>query len=412
MGDTTHSVNGGLGPADAAAQFLDEPGEVQEDIPERPWTFADFISEMELDGTQERCGSSDLGSGTDEENDEDEDEENDEDEDEENTARDRRTSLYASLSALRLSEKWTDMTIRCGGREFQAHRAVVCTQSQFFDLALSGPFREAQTGVVDLPEDDPDILERFLEFLYTGTYQDDLVTQTLQDEVCLMSVDEIKAELNTPPGVTVDAATDAGGDDSDDGVYYPPWGREPTEFYGIYKHPEPEEEFLEGLEDAAADEAKALKEQPFADTPMGERLREIIDQNRSPGGSYPWSRSNEAWAREVRGQRDLFLPLRLYVMADKFGVPALKVLARNRFHRAAEHTWHDIEAFPELVDELYESTPPNDYAMREVVCRLAGSWAPNHPDEMERFGWVLKKHKEFATGVWNYMGYYHTLVWT
>jgi hypothetical protein len=52
----------------------------------------------------------------------------------------RTTSIFASLSALRLSEKFSDMTIRCGGRDFKAHRAIVCSQSSFFDGALSGGF--------------------------------------------------------------------------------------------------------------------------------------------------------------------------------------------------------------------------------------------------------------------------------
>lgn len=51
------------------------------------------------------------------------------------------TSIHAALSTLLLSEKFSDMTITCGGREFKAHRAVVCTQSSFFDKAFTSDFR-------------------------------------------------------------------------------------------------------------------------------------------------------------------------------------------------------------------------------------------------------------------------------
>jgi hypothetical protein len=32
------------------------------------------------------------------------------------------------------------MVIRCGGHEFKTHRAIVCTQSPFFNKALTGGF--------------------------------------------------------------------------------------------------------------------------------------------------------------------------------------------------------------------------------------------------------------------------------
>ena len=50
------------------------------------------------------------------------------------------TSIFASPSKLLLSDKFSDMTIRCGSHEFKAHRAIVCTQSSFFDKALTGGF--------------------------------------------------------------------------------------------------------------------------------------------------------------------------------------------------------------------------------------------------------------------------------
>lgn len=50
-------------------------------------------------------------------------------------------SIHSSISALLFSDKFSDMTIRCDGREFKAHRAIVCTQSRFFDAAFSHTFQ-------------------------------------------------------------------------------------------------------------------------------------------------------------------------------------------------------------------------------------------------------------------------------
>jgi hypothetical protein len=49
----------------------------------------------------------------------------------------RTTSIFASLSALRSSGKFSDLTISCGGRDFKVHRVIVCSQSPVFYAALA-----------------------------------------------------------------------------------------------------------------------------------------------------------------------------------------------------------------------------------------------------------------------------------
>jgi hypothetical protein len=53
----------------------------------------------------------------------------------------RGTSIHAALSTLLHNEKYSDMTIICKGHEYKAHRAIVCTQSKFFDTAMSRGFK-------------------------------------------------------------------------------------------------------------------------------------------------------------------------------------------------------------------------------------------------------------------------------
>lgn len=54
-------------------------------------------------------------------------------------------TIYDGLRGLLMEEKYADLTIRCGGRDFKAHRAIVCTQSAFFDKACSGGFKVRTT---------------------------------------------------------------------------------------------------------------------------------------------------------------------------------------------------------------------------------------------------------------------------
>ncbi|KAK4032457.1 BTB/POZ protein [Parachaetomium inaequale] len=291
----------------------------------------------------------------------------------------RTTSIFASLSALRLSEKFSDMTIRCGGRDFKAHRAIVCSQSSFFDGALSGGFSEAATGVVNLPEDRPEVVDKFLQFLYTGNYDDGNTPQaTKPADASMMPADEITLELRLAPGVTVGEAIEerpwVGNSD------YPPGFTEPN-------IDEPEEEYNPFDKGLSGEEWDAA---------LHQRHDELAEQLGSLDAAL------KQVMRELRERENLFLPLRLYVMADKFDVPALKLLARDRFYRAAELVWRDAPCFPAVVDELYSNTAPTDVAMREIVCRLVGSGIRD-PEQRERMGDVMMKHGDFAVGVMNYM---------
>lgn len=120
---------------------------------------------------------------------------------------------------------------------------------------------------------------------------------------------------------------------------------------------------------------------------------------------------NELWAntrfiQELRIQQGFFLPLRLYIMADKFDVPSLKLLARDRFYRAAELSWFDHPSFPAAVDEVYTCTAPNDPTLREIVCRLVGCNIHSQ-EQRSRLDEVMRKHGDFAVGVLNYFINWH-----
>jgi BTB/POZ domain len=49
--------------------------------------------------------------------------------------------IYAALRPLYESGKLSDLTVTCGGRRFLVHKAIVCSQSPFFDMACNSGFR-------------------------------------------------------------------------------------------------------------------------------------------------------------------------------------------------------------------------------------------------------------------------------
>ncbi|KAL8700684.1 MAG: hypothetical protein Q9201_005313 [Fulgogasparrea decipioides] len=85
--------------------------------------------------------------------------------------------LLGRISALFESGKYSDLTITNHERVYHVHRNVLCVASKFFAAICDGAFKltaqqEAQSGKIDLSEDDPQALERMLVYLYTADYDD------------------------------------------------------------------------------------------------------------------------------------------------------------------------------------------------------------------------------------------------
>lgn len=96
------------------------------------------------------------------------------------------SDLEIVMKSLFNGGKYADMTITCQGHTFNVHRAIVCSQSPFFDAALKDGFKvsdvfnamciannnlkEADLSHVDLPHDDVDTISRVLSFCYFQDY--------------------------------------------------------------------------------------------------------------------------------------------------------------------------------------------------------------------------------------------------
>ncbi|EWZ40999.1 hypothetical protein FOZG_06426 [Fusarium oxysporum Fo47] len=286
-------------------------------------------------------------------------------------------SIHAALSTLLQSEKFSDITIICGERQFKTHRAVVCTQSPFFDKAMSGDYMESTSRSIELPEDDPDVVERFLEFLYTGTYSDGVnFTWGKPAKAALLDPESVLQSLQQPACGSQETGMSSPAQGTEDWISKDERDEEPDEEYNEYDE-DPDDSSNDG--DVAGGEqsklAKVTEAVAFGHCSRTEGLKQFADL-----------------------RSDMTLPLRLYVMADKYDVPALRLLARDRFYRAVELVWEEAKCFPDVVDELYQTTSPTDTAMREIVCRLVAAviHVPRVRDKMRS---IMIKHGDFAVGV-------------
>ncbi|KAF2770711.1 hypothetical protein EJ03DRAFT_373569 [Teratosphaeria nubilosa] len=73
---------------------------------------------------------------------------------------------------------YSDLTIRCGSREWKVHKAVLCTQCEFFEAACNGRFKEAGTNTIEMHEDDPQAIELMLLALYGYNYAEKCAADT------------------------------------------------------------------------------------------------------------------------------------------------------------------------------------------------------------------------------------------
>lgn len=70
---------------------------------------------------------------------------------------------------------------------FYVYRNVICNSSPFFKAALSGTFKEADESKVVLPEDDPEVFEQFLQWIYTKAYNLSPLANASSENVCKQS---------------------------------------------------------------------------------------------------------------------------------------------------------------------------------------------------------------------------------
>ena len=73
--------------------------------------------------------------------------------------------------------KYSDFLIRCGVREWSAHKAYVCVESSYFEKVSKGNFSDGDVNGCSLKLEDPDIIDHVLRFLYSGNYMEEMDLQ-------------------------------------------------------------------------------------------------------------------------------------------------------------------------------------------------------------------------------------------
>ncbi|KAK5727353.1 hypothetical protein LTR15_003247 [Elasticomyces elasticus] len=81
--------------------------------------------------------------------------------------------LISALKSMHKDSKYSDLTIKCGDQEWSVHKAIVCSQSSFFEKHCDKGWMQGEEHVITLPEDDPHVVDAMIRYFYTFDYSDE-----------------------------------------------------------------------------------------------------------------------------------------------------------------------------------------------------------------------------------------------
>ncbi|KAM0082317.1 hypothetical protein ACKRZS_005476 [Fusarium odoratissimum] len=246
---------------------------------------------------------------------------------------------------------YSDLVISCGKDQYRVHKAIICPRSHFFKAAYDGEFKEAQTGTIYLPDDDPVVVRMMIEYLYHDTY--------------------------APParaGIHRDGAIDAHLSDTE---YDDEKEKRKRELYGATFIDSPDSLPSSLQENRKEDLIAADKNTvpPQVQTPsqsrVPPRLRPInhlphpvhhLRHHQPPRPSAPQRPIPPA---------NLHLHAKVYALGEKYGTQPLKALALRKFESEAQFHLHSDDL--QGIREAYTSTVETDRPLRDAVVTILRS---------------------------------------
>ncbi|KAI6859798.1 hypothetical protein KC338_g7209 [Hortaea werneckii] len=258
------------------------------------------------------------------------------------------TDLLNALSALHANSKFSDLTITCNYRQWHVHRAILCSRSGFFDGACSNAFREANNRVIDLSDDNEDAVEQMIRFFYHLDYLNEpkeprptLFRHRVQSD----------ARRRLPKKIDLSAINDP-----------------LLEAAGVYAPASPLSPQSPSSPMESLGSSDFFEKRPRSPASKRAKTPPLIPDDGSDYDSYD-EEEDESHPVETH----LLLHTQVYALAEKYDIPALKALARQKFEMAVACNY-DSPELPDAIEEIYCSTLDTDRGLRDVILELFRSY--------------------------------------
>ncbi|VUC31516.1 unnamed protein product [Clonostachys rosea] len=96
----------------------------------------------------------------------------------------------------------------------------------------------------------------------------------------------------------------------------------------------------------------------------------------------------------IQGVSSMVYDAQVYQIADKYDIPTLKEYSKDRFSTAITAGWN-MDEFPLAINVVYESTPPEDRGLRDLVVETSLL----HLDTLlvkDGFNGILRTNSDFS----------------
>ncbi|KAL9560968.1 hypothetical protein ACKAV7_014997 [Fusarium commune] len=277
---------------------------------------------------------------------------------------------------------YSDLVISCGKDQYRVHKAIICPRSHFFKAACDGEFKEAQTGTIDLPDDDPVAVRMMIEYLYHDTYvpagasihRDGAIDAHLSDTEYNDEQENRKRELYGATFIgnkrikRLTALPDNSIVRASQPVIFsfgtaatpppPPPAASQESRRGSGRNPQGRGSFRSTDSTSVQNPSQASPHQSPFTSP-------------APSPTPPPPPRPSAPQRPIPPV-NLHLYAKVYALGEKYGIQPLKALALRKFESEAQFHLHS-DGFLQAMREAYTSTVETDRPLRDAVVAILRS---------------------------------------
>ncbi|KAJ5774850.1 hypothetical protein N7457_009746 [Penicillium paradoxum] len=266
--------------------------------------------------------------------------------------------LLNALASLQLDPRYSDLTIVCGDIEYDVHKCIVCTRSEFFAKACSSEFQKSSMHRIILQEH-PALVKKMIEYFYTLDYK---VEASYPEPAYEPEIEPTAWPAPAPaPAPAPEPEPTAWPVSEPEPTAWPVSEPEPTAWPVSEPEPEPE------AEPEPAPEPEPMAEPPAWPEPVAEPAP----------ASWPASDPEpevepvpEAQPEDCASQFDsLLFHISMYSLADRRLINGLKLLSKEKVELELSQRLNS-EIFPIAISEIYNSTPEKDRGLRDLAVKM------------------------------------------